>query len=100
MAKIIKVNTVRLGNDADKVRKCISTMNKQMESMKAQIAQLDAMWDGPSSDAFKMAFHDDMKALSIVLKNLEKIHQYETTAKKKYDSCEKKVADIVAGIHV
>ncbi len=100
MASIIKVNTSRLGSDADKVQSSISQMRKQMETMKVQVSQLDKMWDGPSSEAFKNAFHDDMNMLNTILKNLDKIYKFEVNAKKKYEKCEKQVGSIISGIHV
>ena len=83
--KKIKVNTVRLKNDSDQVNACIENMKSEMEKMKESVSQLDQMWDGPSSEAFKKAFQDDMKAFQTILSNLDKIYGYETNAKAKYE---------------
>lgn len=100
MVKYIKVNTARLDTDAQSVADDIAKMKTQMKKMKVSVKQLDAMWDGTSSEAFKKAFQDDMKALDIILGNLQSLHSYEVTAKSKYDTCEKKVSELVAGIRV
>lgn len=96
----IKINTNRLKNDADQVKGNITNMKAEMTKMKESVSQLDKMWDGPSSEAFAQVFQDDMQALNTILDNLDKIYQYETTAKSKYDTCENKISDLIAGIHV
>lgn len=100
MANILRVNTTRLGRDADKVQKYINSMKKSSETLRTQSTSLDKMWDGPSSDAFKKAFHDDLKLMTTILNNLEKINRYENTAKKKYEDCEKKVDSIISSIKI
>lgn len=100
MADKIKVNTTRLGTDAESVKSNIQKIKKSMEDMKKDVTQLDSMWDGPTSEAFKKAFQDDMNALNTIIKNLEQIYNFETTAKSKYESCERQVASKVSGIRV
>ena len=99
-ANIIRVNTNRLHNDAEQVNACINNMKSEMKKLKESSAQLDAMWDGPSSEAFKAAFADDLAALNTILGNLQKIYSYENTAKTKYEACENKVSSFVASIRV
>lgn len=100
MINYIKVNTNRLSTDADTVAGMISGIKSELNGMKQNVAQLDGMWDGPSSEAFKKAFQDDMNAMETIVKNLESIHSYEVNAKSKYESCENRVGGIVAGIRV
>ncbi len=100
MANRIKVNTRKLGTDAETVRMCISNMKKQITQLQQQVSQLDSMWDGQSSEAFKKAVHDDIKSLDVIFSNLEKIYKYEAEAKKSYESCEKKVGSAVTNIKV
>ena len=100
MANKIKVDTKRLGTDADKVRQAIAGMKTDLQKMQAQALILDAMWDGPASDAFKQSFRDDAKALSQIITKLENMHQFEVKAKKQYEKCENSVAQTVKGIRV
>ena len=100
MVKYIKVNTSRLNKAAQSVADDIAKMKAQMKKMKVSVKQLDAMWDGESSEAFKKAFQDDMAALEVILNNLQSMHSYEVTAKNKYETCEQKVSELVAGIRV
>ena len=57
MAEKIVVNTNRLGQDAESVETYIAKIKKQITEMKSSVSDLDAMWDGPSSEAFKKAFN-------------------------------------------
>lgn len=96
----IRVNTGRLKTDAEQVLGCIKDMKSEMSKMKESVAQLDQMWDGPSSEAFAKVFQDDMEALNTILENLDKVYEYEVTAKEKYEECENKVSDLISQIRV
>lgn len=96
----IKMNTSRLNGDAQSIAGLLQGIKTQLEQMKQSVNQLDSMWDGPGSEAFKKVFQDDMSAMAELLKNLESMHSYEVNAKTKYESCENKVGTIVAGIRI
>ena len=96
----LKVDVTKLTNDSNEIEKSISEMKKQMQALQRQSAILDSMWDGPASEAFKKEFITDMKAFSTILNNLHRISNYETLAKKKYSTCEKRVGQIVDRIKV
>lgn len=96
----IKMNTARLNQDTEAVKGLLKGIKTEIGNMKQSLTQLDQMWDGPSSQAFKKAFWDDMEAMETMLANLESIHSYEVNAKNKYESCERKVGGIVAGIRI
>ncbi|MBO5303963.1 MAG: WXG100 family type VII secretion target [Lachnospiraceae bacterium] len=100
MAEKIAVNTTRLGNDAESVGTYIANIKKQISEMKQSVKELDAMWEGPSSEAFKKAFEQDMKAMDVIIEGLLDIKKYEDTAKKKYENCENKVATLISEIKV
>ncbi|MDE6957733.1 MAG: WXG100 family type VII secretion target [Lachnospiraceae bacterium] len=98
--KKIKIHTNRLQNDSNQIKSCIINMKSEMANMKESVSQLDQMWDGPSSEALKKVFQDDMNALNTIISNLNKIFEYETTAKTKYEECEGKVSELIAGIRI
>ncbi len=100
MGDIIAVNTVRLGNDAEDVEMCIKNINKKISEMKSSVSDLDSMWDGPASDAFKKAFQSDMKAMESVVEGLNDLKKYEDQAKSKYEACENEVAALVSEIKI
>lgn len=100
MVSNIKINTNRLNADAQRVEGYIKAISNEIANMKASVLELGRMWEGTSSEAFKKAFDDDMKALTGIMKNLESIHSYETNAKTEYEKCEKSVLALIAEIKV
>ncbi len=100
MVSKIRINTNRLKTDAERMNGYIKEIKKEIEDMKRSVSELDAMWDGTSSEAFKKAFLDDMNAIANVIKNLEGIHAYETNAKTEYENCEKSVFSLISEIKI
>lgn len=97
---VIKVDTNRLNSDAGQIQNSIRRMEAVMSNLKSDIAQLDCMWDGPSSEAFKKVFNNDIAALSSLITNFQQIYNYETNAKHKYEKCENRVISLVGRIRV
>lgn len=100
MADKIRTDTDRLGTDAADIQRYIQNIADEANNMKSSVAELERMWEGPSSRAFHIAFQDDMRAVETVIKNLKSIYAYGTNAKKEYESCERKVATMIAEIKV
>ena len=100
MADKIRVNTNVLNNDANSVQQCIERMKKSKENLSSAIVTLDGMWDGSSSEAFKGAVQNDLNDLQAIISQLQKIYQYEVTAKDKYNACENRVGEIVRSIRI
>ena len=100
MSTKIKINTVSLKSDASSIGSSIQKINKSLINLKNDFTKLDAMWDGPASEAFKTAYNNDIAALNKVIENLKKLNGFETNAREKYDSCEQKVQSIVSSIKV
>lgn len=100
MADKIKINTSRLKNDASEIKDHINAINKKVKDLRSHNAVLDGMWDGPSSETFKLAFESDITALETILGALGSLNEYEENARQRYDECEDKVADLVNQIKV
>lgn len=100
MANEIKVSTTRLGNDANQVNNLIHSMEKEFNGMKANVDQLNNMWEGLSKKAFMKAFNDDIRAFEGVIKELKALQNFETQAKSKYEQCEKQIAGLIESIRV
>jgi WXG100 family type VII secretion target len=97
---VIKVDTNRLNSDAGQIQNSIRQIETAMSNLKSDAAQLNRMWDGPSSEAFIHAFNNDMAALSSLLLNFRHIYDYEMNAKQKYEKCESRAVSLVEGIHI
>ncbi len=100
MAKVIRVNSKRLGTDSQKILDDIKRIKKNIEVLNTKVTELDSMWDGESSEAFKLSFHQDIARLGEEVKSLEELYRYENNAKSKYESADRKISDIVAKVRV
>ncbi|MBR3200974.1 MAG: WXG100 family type VII secretion target [Mogibacterium sp.] len=100
MADLIKVNTNRLDTDLKEFGDHIKAIQKAITDLRNHNRVLDGMWDGPASEAFKINFESDIKAMEEVVKTLEGINRFEENARTKYNNCESKVGDLVNQIHV
>lgn len=100
MGNELKINTSRLGSDADQVRHHISNMEKQINAMKSGINQLNSMWEGPAKKAFVQAFEDDRVAAVEIIKELKSLNSFENQAKSKYEKCENQVSSLVDSIRI
>ncbi len=100
MSDKIKINTNRLGTDAESIKRCIDNLANEVQNMRGSVDALRKMWEGQSCDAFYRAFLDDMRAMETVIKNLKSIWTYDTSAKKEYESCERRVSGMIADIQV
>jgi len=100
MADKIRINTDRLGADAERIQGYIDNIIQEMDAMRESVAELQKMWEGPGSQAFHHAFLDDMNAVETVMKNLQSIYAYDTNAKKEYEKCERKVSSMIADIRI
>lgn len=100
MADKIKINTNRLGTDAENIKRYMDNLAGEVQNMRNSVNALRSMWEGQSCDAFYQAFSDDMRAMEAVIKNLKRIWTYDTNAKKEYENCERKVSAMIADIRI
>ncbi|MBR1691924.1 MAG: WXG100 family type VII secretion target [Lachnospiraceae bacterium] len=100
MADIIKVNTRSLKNDRDSIQKDLQKVRKKIAEMQKDVEALNKMWSGDANAAFNQVFKNDIKALESICKSIDGMIQYETTAKKEYDTCEGKVSELISSIQV
>lgn len=100
MTDIIKINTDRLKNDTSDIAQHISSIRKLITDLTGHNLVLDGMWDGPSSEAFKMAFQSDIAMLDGIMGSLEELNRFEDNARQKYDECEGKVSELVDQIKI
>lgn len=98
MADVIRYDTVKIKHDADRVEKCITDIRRELQNLESNAQELDAMWDGEGSEAFKAVFHDDIETLTAVIEELSGIYRYEIKAVGKFDNCNKAVAELLASM--
>jgi uncharacterized protein YukE len=100
MSTTLKINTLHLNRDAREVESCICKMQQETAKLKTSMSQLCGMWEGKGSKVFQAALQDDVQALEQVLKNLKKLHSYETYGRQEYESCGQKVEALVEELEI
>lgn len=94
----IRFNTIRLKNDTDSIKENVDTILQLYSELVEKRAQLDAMWDGPASEAFKKAFGDDLVGLMTMISNMQRIYNYGNMSKECYENCENQVSGVISDI--
>lgn len=92
----LKINTSQLNTYIETdIQNCIRTFKEEIDGLSSDLADLDSMWDGPSSEIFKKNFASDIEALQVEYFNLKTICDYCTNAKQTYETYEDKVKLLV-----
>lgn len=86
--------------DAESVEQCIQNIQTEMEHMKSSVAEMNTMWEGPGKEEFNRTFLTDMEAATVMIRNLQTIYTYETTAISEYQICERDVASMIEEIRI
>lgn len=98
--KEIAVNTTTLTNDINELKIALSDAKAQLEEMFNQVAELDAMWDGPANEEFNKQFGNDYKNAKNLCKTIESLLECMEFARNQYNSCENEVNSIVSAISI
>lgn len=94
----IRVNTDSLDADANSIGEYIRIIEGSISRLEEDYSELDTMWEGPASEAFRKVYNEDIDSLKVITENLKKINNFEIEARKKYENCEQEVGNIVASI--
>ena len=97
--KRIKINTDSLLSDADRVEEQIQSVENMIDTLLRDHQALDAMWDGPASEVYRIVFLGDVEMLRQYVAQLKKINAYEREAGKKYECCEAEVENLVSSVN-
>ena len=98
--KEIEINTVTLLRDIDILETKMGELDGQTEKMFSAISDLDTMWDGPASEAFKEQFQLDYQSCKEMSKVLKDLVESLKHARQEYDTCEQNVEDLIRAIQI
>lgn len=98
--KEIEINTVKLFQDIETLETDVEKFDNQMKKMFSSISELDAMWDGPASEAFKQQFQIDYQFCEEMSKVLKDLIESLKHAREEYDKCEQNVEDLICAIQI
>lgn len=93
-----KVDTDRLGIDANNMMDDIRCIMSDIEDINSQVNTLGKMWKGEANQALTESFNQAHGWMLEVLKSYEKIINTLMEDKEKYDICDRNVTDVVSKI--
>lgn len=100
MADKIRINTGRLGADAEQIKSCIRAIEKEVEEIRVSAEELEPMWEGAGKEAFWKGFREDLGIVDAAVKGMQELCDYDRNAKVQYEKCGKKIGVLVGDLKV
>lgn len=94
----IAIETNTLASDINELTGELEVVRKHIETMTADMTELDAMWEGPANQVFMIQFQNDVQYAEEICGMLQKLTECMEYARKQYDSCESEVCSLIASI--
>lgn len=96
----LEVNTSSLANDRMAMEELLSRMQGVLDEIYTEEEELNAMWTGPSNQAFQDMFRQDQMRITEITKGMKEFLEKLEAVQHDYEECENAAADIVAAIRV
>lgn len=98
--KEISVNTAALSKDIAQLRALLLQLEKDRQNVNQEIQELNAMWQGPSNQAFNAQFQTDCMSLERLCKTIREMIQALEHAKSEYELCDNQVNGLVNAMKI
>ncbi|MDO4514274.1 MAG: hypothetical protein Q4B72_09585 [Lachnospiraceae bacterium] len=95
MGQTFRIETQRLGRDAEAVKMLVNNMQNNVRDINTEIAGLSSKWHGLAATAFMLTFREDCEKLGEIFTDLTTYCEKMKNAQGTYNRCEKEVGDIV-----
>ena len=92
----IRADTSKMKSGMENLEAYIDRMTNRLEELVQKKNELNAMWSGEASTAFKASFDEDISKLRVMVEKLEKAYRYEETAQQGYTRCENQVSGMIS----
>lgn len=96
----IAVNTLTLMGDITQMRTALAGVRAQMAGVFEEMAELDAMWDGPANEALRKQFERDYEDMRSLGNAVESLLSSMEKARSQYDACENEINGIVSAMAI
>ena len=100
MADVVEVDISTLKSDVGEMQEKLTLVNNDMIAMFDAVEALDATWDGPASETFRMQFLADKQIFEELSTAVEGILNSIEHAVEQYTKCEAEVSSIIDGIKI
>ncbi len=97
---MIQADTNYLSNTINDLNTGLKNLRNLIDEIYQEMKELDSMWDGPANAEFNVQFENDRQDFLSVCKEIQKYIEKVDYAKREYNNCESRVADIVNAIRV
>lgn len=96
----IGVSTQTLNAQTDSIQRNLTLIREDIDKMYDAVRALDAMWDGPASEIFKIQFEQDRTAMGQLCDTIQSIVDSMRYAKGEYDTCESSIDFFISSIRI
>lgn len=96
----IEIDTELLQADINELEANVEKARKSLDSLNAELEELNTMWKGAANTAFRSQTNDDYNIMDNLLQEMSKLADCMTHAKSEYIKCEKEVKSAVSDIRI
>ena len=78
------------------MKQCLDKADKDIESLRKDMAELDQMWEGPAHDAYSREFKDAVTNMEDIFTRYKKLREFEVSAYEEYSMANQKCSEQIA----
>ena len=97
---LIEVDTARMDSDIKRLRGTLARTRTHIEALRAGMADLNGMWEGPANLAMRRRFQADHERMLALCASLEELIQILESIRQAYDTCEDNVRSAVDALRI
>ena len=100
MAKVIANELERFRQDIRDIEQKIHSMEETGRSMFEEVQALTGMWEGSAHDTYLTQFQVDSENIKLAIQNLKEYKKSMEEAYRKYQTCERQVAETIKQVRI
>ena len=98
MGEIVLCYLEGLGNTADKFEESIKKLEKYHDSIRKDVTDLDAMWEGPAHEQFKRDWNTCLAEYKNLIDQYKRLLEYERKAYSEYVKATDRADEIIKNL--
>lgn len=99
-ASVLKIDTKALERDTGQMRFTLRRIDEELEGMYDAVRALNAMWDGPANQAFRLQFRSDYENMMSICETVRDLIRCMENAGRRYQAGGAQVESAVEQIPV
>ncbi|WP_408070263.1 hypothetical protein [Butyrivibrio sp. JL13D10] len=77
---------------------CLKRLENARDKIKADVVQLDSMWEGPAHEIFKREWQDEITLIDNLIKAYRSLVKFEDTAYHEYSNTTTHTQQLIEGL--